>query len=237
MESNQDLRGILALLLGRYAVVGVGNADEADEAMRSECFDLAILDVASGTESSHAIRLIHALRKAGEQLPIIATSAIPHVNVAVKALRAGADDFVRKPWKAVELIARIDRHVDRNHGRSVSAAKKAGGIYLHEDFRFGRARVGSDLTLRLGSKECRLLAKQYAMLWVFYQSSGQLVTREVLRREVWGPATNAGVSSLNEYISRLRKSFGSLGLDFDQLVQTQSGIGYRVSRKVAAGEG
>jgi DNA-binding response OmpR family regulator len=228
VESNQDLRGILSLLLGRYAVVAVGDTDEADEALRHDCFDLAILDVAAAGESSRPIRFIQTLRNAGEHLPIIATSAHPDASVAVKALRAGSDDFIRKPLKSAELIARVESHIKRQHERPTSTALKAGGIYLHADFLFGRASVGADLTLRSGSKATQLLAKQYAMLWVFHQNRGKLVTREMLRREVWGPATNAGASSMTEYISRLRKSFRSIGLDFDEMVHTQSGVGYRV---------
>lgn len=237
MESNQDLRGILALLLGRYVVVSAGSIDEAEEALRRESFDLAILDVASGSERSPAIRFIQALRHAGEHLPIIATSAIAGPGVAVKALGAGSDDFLRKPWRSDELLARVDRQIRRLHERGATDAEKANGTYLHGEFLFGGARVGSDLMLRFGAKETRLMAKQYAMLWVFHRHAGRLVTRETLRREVWGPATNAGALSMTEYLSRLRKSFRSLGLDFDRLVQTQSGLGYRVSAMATSSEG
>lgn len=229
LESSHDLRVILSYLLGQYEIIVVGSVDEANSVMRNNYFDLALLDVASGGEHSRTLRFIRSLRENGERLPIIATSALADPNVGINALRAGSDDFVRKPWKSMELVARIDGHIERHHEHGASADKKAGGVYLHGDFNFGRAKVGSDFTLSFGRKETRLLAKQYAMLWVFHTNGGQLVTREALRREVWGPATNAGVSSMTEYVSRLRKAFFLIGLDFDELVQTQSGIGYHVS--------
>jgi DNA-binding response OmpR family regulator len=232
LEPDPVLREFLPLLLEAYAVVAVSTVKDTEDAMRNQYFDLALLDVARGGTSAPTIRYIRSIRQSGEHLPIIATSAIPDPEIAIMALRAGSDDFVRKPWRSRELLTRIDRHIERHAERNSPDVVKAGGVYLDKGFQFGPAKVGSDLILRVGSNQVRLLAKQYAMLRMFSRNRGKLVTREALRLEVWGPASNAGVSSMTEYVSRLRTIFRSLDLDFNSLVKTQSGLGYRISENI-----
>jgi len=227
MESDSRLREILALALGAYDVIPVATISAADEAMRGGPFDLAIVDVADRLRAHGGIELIRSWRAAGERCPIIALSGAADAQLASLTLKAGADDFMRKPIRGTELLARIERRLER--GDEAAPSHKASGVYLDEiSFRFGRAMIHSDLTIRFGRKRARLLPKQFGILRCFHHNQGKLVLKQDLLREVWGPGAGAGSASIDEYVSRLRRLYSAHGDNLNSLVSHEKKVGWRV---------
>jgi len=228
LEPDKALREILSLSLDAYDVHPVRTIAEADGAMRDACYDLAIVDVANRQHSLEGINLILSWRKAGERCPIIALSGATDAKLAVKVLEAGADDFMRKPFRGAELLARIECRL--KHGSEVVASPKAAGIYMEAGpFTFGQATIHPDLTICFGPKRTRLLPKQFGILRCFHRNTGKLILKQALLREVWGPGVATGSTSVDQYISRLRKLYAAHGEDMDLLVSQEKKVGWRVA--------
>jgi DNA-binding response OmpR family regulator len=227
LESDKRLREILLLTLEAYDVNAVGTTPAADEAMRKDSYDLALVDLAGRGHALEGIQLIKDWRTAGEHCPIIAVSGAPDVHMAAVTLRAGADDFMRKPIRGAELLARIERRM--KHGGEPAPSRKVAGVYLDDTaFRFGGATIHPDLTIRFGARTARLLPKQLGILRCFHRNRGELVLKQDLLREVWGPLANAGSASVHEYISRLRRMYAAHGHDLNRLVSQMKKVGWRV---------
>jgi DNA-binding response OmpR family regulator len=235
LVENADLGGILLIALQDYDLEWHTQTDSATDAFRRRSFDLAVVDLAFGGRPA-GIEAIMEWRAGGAEFPIIALSELPQPGLAVAALRAGADDFLRKPFHHEELVARIRKLLDR---RDVAVpVRKAGGALLgREAFAFGRATVTPDLLVQFpdGGRE-RIRPKQHGILKVFAERAGTLVMKEELMKLVWGSDVNGGGHSVNSYISSLRRLFQRHRIDFNRLVASEPKAGWRIDAKAAGKE-
>ncbi len=230
---DPDLGGILKLALRENDLELFGRAGPAEDALRRRSFDLALVDLSVEGRPA-ALELIRKWRRAGGAVPIIALSDYPQPSLAIEALDAGADDFLRKPFHHDELLARI-----RKLGRRAPAPppRRAGGVMLERNpFVFGGATVTPDLMVRfpLGQEE-RIRPKQHGILKVFSEHAGALVLKEALVKSVWGSDGNDAGHSVNEYVSILRRLFLRHGVDFNRLVVSEPKAGWRIHPSAAAG--
>jgi len=236
LEENSDLGGILLLALRDYDVEWHNKTDSATDAFRRRSFDLAVVDLAFGDRPA-GLDSIRDWRAGGAGFPIIAISDLPHPDLAVAALNAGADDFLRKPFHHAELVARIRKLLDRRE--DASPVRKAGGVLLgRSSFRFGPATVTPDLMIRFadGSEE-RIQPKQHGILKVFAERAGSLVMKDELLRLVWGSDGNHASHSVNQYVSVLRRLFLRHKVDFNGMVASEPKAGWRIQAAAASGLG
>jgi DNA-binding response OmpR family regulator len=195
--------------------------------MRRRSFDLAVVDLAFAGRPL-GLDSIRAWRTQGAEFPIIALSDLPQPALAVAALNAGSDDFLRKPFHHDELIARIGKLLGRRE--AAAPLRKAGGVLLgRSDFGFGAATVTPDLMIRFpdGAQE-RIRPKQHGILKVFSDRAGTLVMKDELVRLVWGSDGNEAGHSVNEYVSTLRRLFLRHEVDFNRLVVSEPKAGWRI---------
>jgi two-component system KDP operon response regulator KdpE len=178
--------------------------------------DLIILDL--GLPDGDGIEFIHALRK-WSPMPIIVLSARIHETEKIKALDAGADDYLTKPFGVGELLARVRAALRRQRHPQTSAQ----GL-----FQFGEVKV--DLHARLVSKSnqsVHLTPVEYRLLTVLIANAGRVVTNSQLLREVWGPAHLDNGHYLRVYMGHLRQK-----LEDDpaqpKFFLTETGVGYRL---------
>lgn len=226
LTESDELGGIFLRALPGFVIERCRTSQEADDAFRRNCFDLALLDLSSAFWHV-GFDLIRDWRREEGAMPIIVISDIKHPLAAAEVLRAGADDFLRKPFHYEELRARMDRLAARGAG---AVARKAGGVILSRSgFTFGEAEVTPNLTLRFpdGAEE-RVRAKQFGILKVFSDHAGELVLKEELIRQVWGSDAPAHCNSVNEYISMLRRSYSQHGLDLSRWVTSEPKAGWRI---------
>ena len=220
------------MALRDYDLEWHAQVDSAADAMRRRSFDLAMVDLAFGGRPA-GLDSIRDWRSGGAQFPIIALSDLPQPALAVAALNAGADDFLRKPFHHEELVARIRKLLGRRE--TAAPIRKAGGVLLgRSDFGFGAATVTPDLMIRFpdGAEE-RIRPKQHGILKVFADRAGSLVLKEELVQTVWGSdAGNAG-HSVNEYVSTLRRMFLQHHVDFNRLVVSEPKAGWRIHTDAA----
>ncbi|HVS50849.1 MAG TPA: response regulator transcription factor [Opitutaceae bacterium] len=192
--------------------------------------DAAVVDLAYGAETSARLNLIRTWRERGDSFPVIATSANDYEGLSVEALEAGADDFIRKPFRFRELVARIDRQLQRGPGPSSREPKLDGFKLPGAAFTFAGAIVHADLRITMpdGRAE-QLTPKQVGILQEFARHSGGVVVRNELVHAVWGADANTNSKSLDQYVYLLRKMFRESGVDLSDFVTPAARVGWHIA--------
>ncbi len=217
VDDEAQIRRLLRVSLGAESlqVIEAASAAEALAAIGRDKPDLMILDL--GLPDADGIELIPAIR-ALSALPIIVLSVRDDESGKVRALDAGADDYLTKPFGTAELLARI-RTAMRHRLQSAGSAPVIDS---------GALRV--DLTLRrvtLDGVELRLSRKEYAILAVLARHAGRVVTQPQLLREVWGKVHEEDTQYLRVYIGQLRQKLGD-DAAAPRYILTEPGVGYRL---------
>jgi two-component system OmpR family response regulator len=178
-------------------------------------FDAIVMDrMVPGMDG---LSVTKAVRAAGVQTPILILSALAHLDERVTGLRAGADDYLTKPFGFAELSARLDNLMRRGGAKPVETSLSCGDLTLDL---LSRRVVRTGRTLDLLPRELKLL--EY-----FLRHRDRVVTRTMLLEEVWDYRFDPHTSLIDTHISRLRKKIDE---GFDKpLLHTVRGSGYRLS--------
>lgn len=178
-------------------------------------FDAIVMDrMVPGMDG---LSVTKAVRAAGVQTPILILSALAHLDERVTGLRAGADDYLTKPFGFAELSARLDNLMRRGGAKAVETSLSCGDLTLDL---LSRRVVRAGRTLDLLPRELKLL--EY-----FLRHRDRVVTRTMLLEEVWDYRFDPHTSLIDTHISRLRKKIDE---GFDKpLLHTVRGSGYRLS--------
>jgi DNA-binding response OmpR family regulator len=173
--------------------------------------DLLLLDL--GLPHMDGLEVCRALRAQGHHVPVLMLSARAEEIDTVVGLDAGADDYLGKPFRLAELLARV-RALLRRHTEPKPVVD-------------GRVRI--DATARrvyLDHREVTLSAKEFDLLAVLVRESGRVVTREQLMREVWRTEWFGATKTLDMHISWLRRKLGEVSGQ-PRLIITVRGVGFR----------
>jgi len=220
VEDEPQLRRFLrAALSEKYRLVEAASAREAEQLAPGHNPELFLLDL--GLPDGDGVELARRLRE-WTQAPIIVISARGREEDKVRALDAGADDYLTKPFGVNELLARM--RVALRH-----AAKPEGGT--PGPFELGPLKV--DLARRevtVDGREVRLTPTEWKLLALFARHAGKVLTHAQILREVWGPhATEVHVARV--HVAELRKK-----IEADparpRLLVTEPGVGYRLRDRV-----
>lgn len=177
-------------------------------------YDLVVLDI--GLPSMDGFEVLDQLRSQGSRVPVIVLTARDSVGDTVSALEGGADDYMPKPFRFAELLARVRLRLrqDQAAGTVTSDVIESGGISL--DLRTRRAAVGD--------QQVDLSAREFALAEIFMLNAGQVLSREQLLDHVWGLDFDPGSNVVDVYVGYLRRKFGAGS------IQTVRGMGYRFAR-------
>jgi DNA-binding response OmpR family regulator len=214
VEDHRETRDMIEDVLrdAGYVAVPAGTLAEAREALRAGGLAAVVLDWmlpdGSGPE------LCAELRASGDSTPILIVSARGGVEDRVVGLDVGADDYLKKPFAAAELVARL-RALLRRGPRLVEARMTLGPIEI---------RPAPRLAIASG-KEIPLTAREFDILEVLVRHQGRVVTRSNLLIAVWGDDDNAG-ESLDVLLTRLRRKLAEAGAP--DAIRTHRGVGYSV---------
>jgi DNA-binding response OmpR family regulator len=211
VEDEPRLASFLEKGLGAagYATTVVGEGGAASLMARDEDFDLMILDI--GLPGKDGFTVLREVRNASQRLPVLILTARDELEDKVGGLESGADDYVTKPFRFEELLARVRARL-RDERSAESPVIRAGSIAL--DPRTRRVIVkGSELELS---------AREYSMLEVLMRHPNQVMSREQLLSQVWGYDFDPGSNVVDVYVGYLRKKLGSGS------IETVRGAGYRL---------
>jgi DNA-binding response OmpR family regulator len=180
-----------------------------DYALTGE-FDLVVLDL--GLPGTDGFTVLRRMREAGSRVPVVILTARDSPADTVAGLEGGADDYMAKPFRFDELLARVRLRL-RDERSSEVTVLTHGDLSL--DLRTRRARVG-DRTVDLSARE-------FTLTEMFLRNAGQVLSREQLLSHVWGYDFEPGSNVVDVYVRYLRKKLGS------GRIETVRGMGYRLA--------
>lgn len=213
IEDDARLANRLAARLADDGMV-VEHADSAERALSFRSFDtLAALIVDIGLPGIDGVAFIRRIRAMGIAIPILVLSARGNWEEKVEGLNAGADDYVVKPVRAEELIARLQALLRRAAGQS-GECLAAGGIEL--DLRQKAARIDGE-TIDLTQTEFRLLQ-------MFLLRPSQVLSQSEILDQLYSATDGRDANTIEVNIARLRRKIGK------DAIRTVRGLGYRLRR-------
>lgn len=219
IEDEQPIRKFLrASLEGHgFVIVEVGNAADGIRDAATTQADLVILDL--GLPDIDGLEVIKRIREWSTK-PIIVLSARGEESDKVKALDAGADDYLTKPFGVSELMARIRvalRHSNRQSNQAEQPVFQVQQLMVDQ----GRRQVYVD------SQEVHLSPIEYRLLTTLIRYAGKVVTHKQLLKEVWGPHDTRETHYLRVYMGHLRHKIEKEPAR-PTILLTEPGVGYRL---------
>ena len=195
----------------RWGVDLVANGEEGERMAASDAYDLVILDLRLPGKSG--IQVLHTLRARGFERPVLVLTAQDAVDAKVQTLRAGADDYVTKPFAFEELLARVEA-LSRRPRALVSPTIRVGDLVLDQDAR----------EVRRDGTAIELTPKEYAVLEYLMRHAGKVMSRTLITEYAWGYHFDPGTNIVDVVINHLRKKIDDK--HDRRLISTVRGVGY-----------
>lgn len=192
-----------------FAVTVVADGLSAYDYAVTGGFDLMILDI--GLPELDGFAVLRKLRAQRSVLPVIVLTARDSVQDTVAGLEGGADDYMPKPFRFEELLARVRLRLSNNRAAELTVLEY-GGLQL--DLRTRRADVGG--------RTVDLSAREFALAETFLRHPGQVLSREQLLSHVWGYDFDPNSNVVDVYVRYLRRKLGA------ERFVTLRGMGYRL---------
>ena len=217
VDDEAEIRNMLNIFLS-VEEFDILEADCGRSALRvavSSKPDLIVLDLGLG--DMDGVEVITSLRQFSN-VPIVVLTARHDDRQTVVALNAGADDYATKPFRAEVLLARINANL-----RESTSVKDRPAMIENGPIRIDPTRH----EVFVNGQRVAFTPKEFALLQVFLQNKGRMLTHKYILKEVWGPAHTDDTQYLRVYIGQLREKLEILP-DLGKSIVSESGIGYRM---------
>jgi DNA-binding response OmpR family regulator len=223
VEDSNRLRASLmdGLTASGYAVDGAADGREGLASARAIDYDAIVLDIMM--PELDGISMLQMLRASGRTTPVIILTARDRVEQRIEGLRAGADDYLVKPFSFDELVARIEALCRRSHGHAANAVEIDG--------------VRLDLAARqftFEGREVDFTPREFAILELLFVNRGRVLSRAEIEEHVYDAENQVWSNSIDRAVAGIRRRLGAIGRR--QLVKTRRGLGYLVAPSAAESE-
>jgi two-component system, OmpR family, KDP operon response regulator KdpE len=198
-----------------YEVALAQNGAEALQAAQEHAPDLVITDLAM--PEMDGVELTRRLREQSE-VPIIVLSVRDSENMKIRALDAGADDYVTKPFSMPELLARVRAQLRRTREEKQTLRVEAGDFIIDAEGHY----------VSVQGENIHLTPKEFDLLFFLAKNPDRILTHKVLLREIWGLAGSDQPEYLRVLIAQLRKKISRPGLTY---IESEPWVGYRFHPK------
>jgi two-component system OmpR family response regulator len=192
-----------------YAVDHAADGERADFLANTEHYDAMVLDL--GLPKIDGLTLLRKWRDAGLATPVLVLTARGSWHEKVRGIDGGADDYVSKPFRIEEVLARL-RGLIRRAGGHLTAELRAGGVTLDP----GRARVTLD------GAPVKLTSHEFRVLSYLLHNRGRVVSQAELIEHIYAQDFERDSNTVEVFIARLRRKLGA------SLIETVRGLGYRI---------
>jgi len=196
-----------------YTVTWRRTCAEASNALAESGYDVILLDLS--LPDGDGIDLLRKWRKSNFNEPVLILSARDGVEDRIKGLDVGADDYLPKPFSFEELLARI-RSLVRRHSSVKQTVLEHHGIRVD--------LIGH--TVKVDGHDIDLTSREYALLEIFMQNPGRILTRTLISEKIWASHYDVDTNLLDVYMSRLRGKLETAA--GRQLFKTVRGVGYQL---------
>ena len=216
IDDEQQIRRLLRTCLeaSDYKVVEASTGAEGISEAAQRPPDVVILDL--GLPDMDGSSVLKRLRQ-WSRVPVVVLSVREREDGMIAALDDGADDYVTKPFRTGELLARL--RVAQRHKSLPS------GSHL---FRSGRLEVDMNArVIKVNDEEIKLTPIEYSLLSVFVRYPGRVLTHQHILQEVWGPNSLEHTDYLRVHIAHLRQKLEP-GVSRSSYLKTEAGVGYRL---------
>lgn len=193
-----------------FTTTVVSDGVSAVEYASTHEFDLLILDL--GLPGKDGFSVLASIRRAGVSVPVVILTARDSVADTVAGLEGGADDYMTKPFRFEELLARVRLRLRNGDREPDVLVLQAGSLSL--DLRSRRADADGSAV--------DLTAREFVLLEMFLRHPGQVLSREQILSHVWGYDFEPGSNIVDVYVRALRKKLGP------DHIETVRGMGYRL---------
>ena len=197
----------------RWVVDLVADGEAGERMAGDGVYDLVILDMRLPGKTG--LDVLHALRARGFERPVLVLTAQDAVDAKVATLRAGADDYVTKPFAFEELLARVEA-LSRRPRAMVAPTLRVADLELDQHTH----------EVRRGAEPIELTPKEYAVLEYLMRHAGRVMSRTLITEYAWGYHFDPGTNIVDVVINHLRKKIDSR--HERKLIQTVRGVGYVV---------
>jgi two-component system OmpR family response regulator len=197
----------------RWGVDLVADGEEGERLAASDAYDLIILDMR--LPGKPGLQVLHTLRARGFERPVLVLTAQDAVDAKVQTLRAGADDYVTKPFAFEELLARVEA-LSRRPRALATPLLRVGDLSLQQDTR----------EVRRGEELIDLTPKEYSVLEYLMRHPGKVMSRTLITEYAWGYHFDPGTNIVDVVINHLRKKVDAK--HERKLITTVRGVGYVV---------
>lgn len=194
-----------------YAVDWAKDGEMADTALRTQTYDLVLLDL--GLPRRDGLAVLRDLRTRKERIPVLIATARDSIQQRIEGLDAGADDYVLKPYDLDELLARIRALMRR-------AAGRAEPVYEHKGVSINPAT--REVAVR--GEPVVLSAREWAVLEPLLARPGLVLSRTQLEEKLYGWKDEISSNAVEVYIHGLRRKLGT------EMIQNVRGVGYMVPK-------
>jgi two-component system, OmpR family, response regulator len=195
----------------RWVVDLVADGEQGERRAADEQYDLLILDMRLPGKSG--LDVLHALRARGFERPVLVLTAQDAIDAKVQTLRAGADDYVTKPFAFEELLARVEA-LSRRPRILAAPVLRVGDLELDQDTR----------DVRRAGEAIELTPKEYSVLEYLMRHAGRVMSRTLITEYAWGYHFDPGTNIVDVVINHLRKKVDAR--HERKLITTVRGVGY-----------
>lgn len=222
VEDDSSIRELVVYTLESTGLEarGFGKPSEFWQAMQGRLPDLILLDIMLPEEDG--LRILRKLREnsATKRLPVMMLTAKDTEYDAVLGLDSGADDYVQKPFRMMELLSRVKALLRRTEERERKPA----------EFRLAELYVSPGQHLvQVGGEPVVLTRKEFELLCLLLENLDIVLTRDQLLSHIWGEGAAKESRTVDVHVRTLRQKLGSAG----RLIETVRGIGYKVASRAA----
>lgn len=214
VEDEEDMVEIISYTLkeNRFTVLSARTASEMWERLASDKVDLILLDIGLPDESG--IDVLKALRRQGNDVPVLILTARRSDVDKILGLELGADDYVTKPFNRYELVARIRTVLRRYAGHKINERTvKLGGNTLDVD---------SYTAVDGEGNEIEFTKKEFGLLKLLISNPKKVFTREEILDRIWGEDFFGDFRTVDVHVSKIREKLG------DSVIKTVRGVGYKL---------
>ena len=223
VEDDTPVRNLIVTTLKTHEYKYLTAASGSEALMMASSYNPDVIFLDLGLPDINGIEVIEQIRS-WSNTPIIVISARSEDDDKIKALDAGADDYLTKPFSVEELLARLRVTIRRlslmsPEGSSESSEYTNGDLRI--DYPAGCAY--------LGEEELKLTPIEYKLLCLLAKNTGKVLTHTYITQNIWGRSWDNDIASLRVFMATLRKKLEP-SPDSPQYIQTHIGIGYRMMK-------